>query len=261
MPRFRRFARKRGDEFLLVVLLLAGVVLASLPRADSTRYIHDVFARANGAFLNTFDWAFELSDLRRENIQMRRLLADQSVQLSQLQESDRQNARLRQLLDFEAQRRAEVLTGAEVIARGDGRQQFTVTILAGSAEGLEKNQAVATADGLIGRIDRMPGPRTAVVSLLSDPSNAVAAVVQRSREQGIFQFVEGEGRLLYVLQTADIQAGDVVLSSGLGGVYPEGLTIGTVASVSVDPEEVTMRVVVRLSAALDRLEEVFILRQ
>lgn len=261
MPRIRRFARNRGDEFLLVILLLAGGLFASLPRADSSRYIHDFFARANGAFLNTFDWAFELGDLHRENADMRRQLAELSLQVSQLQESDRQNARLRQLLDFEEQRRTEVLTGAEVIARGDGRQQFTVTILAGSAEGLQKNQAVATADGLVGRIDRVPGLRTAVVSLLNDPANAVAAVVQRSREQGIFQFVEGEGCLLYVLQTADIQVGDVVLSSGLGGIYPAGLVIGTVASVSNNPEDVTKRVVVRLSASLDRLEEVFILRQ
>ncbi len=260
MSRFPRFARSRGDELILLLLLLAGTVLASLPRTDSARYIHDLFARANATFLNTFNWAFELSDLRRENVELRRRLAELSVQVDQLQESDRQNARLRQLLDFEVQRRAEVLTGAEVIGRGDGRQQFTVTILAGSAEGLEKNQAVATADGLVGRIDRVPGPRTAVVSLLSDPANAVAAVVSRSREQGIFQFVGGEGRLLYITQTADIQIGDVVLSSGFGGIYPAGLVIGTVSSVSNDPDDVTMRVAVRLAASLDRLEEVFILR-
>ena len=260
MLRIPRFARNRIDEFLLVILLMTGALVSGLPRPETARYIHDLFARVNGFFLNTFDWAFELGDLHRENIIMRRQVAELSLQVSQLQEAYRQNERLRQLLNFEQQRRAEVLTGAEVIARGDGRLQFTVTILAGSSEGLEKNQAVATADGLVGRIDHMPGPRTAVVSLLNDPANAVAAVVGRSREMGIFQFVEGEGRLLYVLQTADIKVGDVVLSSGLGGVYPAGLVIGRIVATRNDPEEVTMNVTVQLSASLDRLEEVFILR-
>ena len=260
MPRIPRFARNRSDEFLLVILLLSGALLSSLPRPETARYIHDLFARVNGLFLNTFDWAFELNDLHRENIVLRRQVAELSLQVSQLQESYRQNDRLLELLNFEQQRRAEVLTGAAVIARGDGRLQFTVTILAGSSEGLEKNQAVATADGLVGRIDHMPGPRTAVVSLLNDPANAVAALVERSREMGIFQFVEGEGSLLYVLQTADIEVGDVVLTSGLGGVYPAGLVIGSIVEKHNDPEEVTMSVTVRLSASLDRLEEVFILR-
>jgi rod shape-determining protein MreC len=98
------------------------------------------------------------------------------------------------------------------------------------------------------------------VSLLNDPSNAVAAVVQRSRVQGVFQFIGSEGRLLHVLQAADVREGDVIISSGLGGVYPEGLMIGTVVSVSNDPDGVSKRVVVATAAALNRLEEVFILR-
>ena len=77
---------------------------------------------------------------------------------------------------------------------------------------------------------------------------------------GIFQFVGGEGNLLYVLQTADIDVGDMVLSSGLGGVYPAGLVIGRIIATRNDPEEITMSVTVQLSATLDRLEEVFILR-
>jgi rod shape-determining protein MreC len=171
-----------------------------------------------------------------------------------------QNERFRDLLEWQDEHRPEILRGAEVIAHGDGRQSFTVTISAGARDGVERNQAVVTADGLVGRIDREPGRRTSIVSLLNDPSNAVAAVVQRSRVQGIFQFIEGEGRLLHVLQAADVVAGDVIISSGLGGVYPEGLMIGTVASVEDDLDGVTMKVVVTSAASLDRLEEVFVLR-
>ena len=135
-----------------------------------------------------------------------------------------------------------------------------MTISAGSAAGVMRNQAVVTADGLVGRIDGVPGSRNSIVSLLNDPSNAVAAVVERSRVQGVFQYVGGTGRLLHVLQAADVDIGDVVKSSGLGGIYPEGLMIGRVVSVADDPDGVTRMVVVETSAALDRLEEVFVLR-
>ena len=177
-----------------------------------------------------------------------------------MEEVRQQNERFRALLRWEEERRPEILTGAEVIAHGDGRQSFAVTISVGSNDGVERNQAVVTADGLVGRIDRVPGLRTSIVSLLNAPDNAVAAVVQRSRVQGIFQFIEDEGRLLHVLQAADVVPGDVIISSGLGGIYPEGLMIGTVTEVSNDPDGVSKRVVVTTAAALDRLEEVFILR-
>lgn len=260
MPRLGRFARTRSDELVLVVLLLVGAVIAAAPRQESTIFIQGIFARSNELASRMFGWAFDLADLNRENAELRRQVAELSLEIQQLEEVDLQNVRLRDLLEFEQVRRAEVLTGAEVIGRGDGRQAFSVTISAGSAAGVQRNYAVVTADGLIGRIDGVPGARTSIVSLLNDPANAVAVVVERSRVQGVFQYVGGIGRMLHVLQAADVDTGDVIKSSGLGGIYPEGLMIGRIVSVTDDPDGVTKRVVVETSAALDRLEEVFVLR-
>ncbi len=260
MPRLGRFARTRSDELVLVVFLLLGAVIAAAPRLESGLFIQSTLARTNDLAVRTFGWAFDRADLSRENAELRRQVAELSLEIQQLEEVGLQNVRLRDLLDFGQVRRAEVLTGAEVIGRGDGRQAFAVTISAGSAAGVMRNQAVVTADGLVGRIDGRPGSRSSIVSLLNDPSNAVAAVVERSRVQGVFQYVGGTGRLLHVLRAADVDTGDVVKSSGLGGIYPEGLMIGRVVSVADDPDGVTKMVVVKTSAALDRLEEVFVLR-
>ncbi len=261
MRRTRLIPEQRMDEAVLGLLLMVGVLLAALPRVDVTRSTHDLIAYGNDAVLETFDWAFELAYLASDNTELRRRNAELSLENTQLREAERQNERLRSLLDFEQQRGSEILLGAEVVGWGDGRRTHTVTVRAGAADGVERYMAVVTADGLVGRVDRLPGARHAIVSLLSDPANAVAAVVERSREQGYFQFVENEGRLHQVLQSADVMVGDRVLSSGLGGVYPDGLLIGTVTRVTDDPDGVTKRVVVEPAAALDRLEEVFVLRR
>ena len=261
MRSFQRLSRARTERVLLTGLLLAGVAIASIPKADATRYLHDLLARGNQAVLDTFDWAFELAYLTSENRELRREVADLALHLSQLEEAEAENARLRLLQAFEARSELTIMTGAEVIGWGDGRSSFTLTISAGSAAGVERYQAVITAAGLVGRIDRVPTRNTSIVSLLSDPANAVAAVLARTRENGIFQFAGGEARLIGVRQTADVQEGDLLLSSGRGGVYPAELRIGTVSEVTPDPDGLTWRVVITPLAALDRLEEVFILRR
>jgi len=258
---FDRLRRERGDQLVLAVLLGAGIVVATLPRADATRIFHNLLARGNQTFLNTFDWAFDLAHLARENRELRSRVAELSLRTQQLEEAERQNARLRALQEFEEGSALTILTGAEVIGWGDGRNTFTLTVSAGARDGVERDQAVVTAEGLVGRIDRAPGVSTAIVSLLSDPSNAVAALLERTREQGIFQFIGAEARLVGVRQSADVRIGDRVLSSGLGGVYPGGLLIGEVVQSSDDPDGLTKRLVIRPAASLDRLEEVFILRR
>jgi len=260
VPRLGKLFRHRSDELTLAILLLAGAILAVAPRTTTAPVIHDTLSTGNAIFDHMFGWAFDLANTYQENEDLRRQVVELTLTRTQMEEVRLQNERFRALLEWEEERRLDILTGAEVIAHGDGRQSFAVTISVGSRDGVSRNQAVVTADGLVGRIDREPGSRTSIVSLLNDPSNAVAAVVQRSRVQGVFQFVGSEGRLLHVLQAADVREGDVIISSGLGGVYPEGLLIGTVVSVSNDPDGVSKRVVVATAAALNRLEEVFILR-
>jgi len=260
VARYGRILRGRSDELILAILLLIGAIFSAAPRTSSAAVIHNLLATGNALVDSMFGWVFDLSNTNRVNAELNRQVTEFSLIRTRMEEVRLQNERFRALLEWEDEHRPEILRGAEVIAHGDGRQSFAVTISVGTRHGVERNQAVVTADGLVGRIDREPGHSTSIVSLLNDPANAVAAVVQRSRVQGIFQFIEGEGRLLHVLQAADVIEGDIIISSGLGGIYPEGLMIGTVESVADDPDGVTMKVMVANAAALDRLEEVFILR-
>jgi rod shape-determining protein MreC len=261
MKALGRLVRGRGENIVLGALLLAGVFIASQPIADSTRHFHNLIASANGAFLNLFDWAFDLAHLARENVDLREQVSVLSLRVSELEDVEQQNARLRALQDFEARSELTILTGAEVIGWGDGRSSLSLTISAGRLDGVERYQAVVTSAGLVGRIDRTPGASTSIVSLLSDPANSVAVSVERSREQGIFRYISGIASLEGVRQSADVLVGDRVISSGMGGVYPAGLLIGTVSAVADEADGLTMKVVITPAATLDRLEEVFVLRR
>lgn len=259
MRRGPSISKERRAEALLGVYLLLGALVAALPAERALGFAHDVTARANDLFLDTFQWAYDLSFVTRENRELRAELAAARLRIGQLEEASRQNDRLRELLDFRQRGVSEILTGAEVIGWGDGREAYAVSISAGDGDGVERGCAVVTAEGLAGRIERVTGPHTALVSLLNDPTNAVAAVVERTREHGIFRFEGRQGVLEFVLQAADVRVGDRVFSSGRGGIYPAGLLIGEVRSVQDDPDRVTKRVEVELAVRLDRLEEVFVL--
>jgi rod shape-determining protein MreC len=251
--------KERRAEALLGIYLLLGVLVAALPVERTLGFAHDATARANDLFLNTFQWVYDLSYLARENRELHSEMAAARLRIGQLEETARQNDRLRELLAFRERGLSEILVGAEVIGWGDGREAYAVSISAGEADGVDRGCAVVTAEGLAGRIEQVTGPHTALVSLLNDPTNAVAAVIERTREHGIFRFEGRQGVLEFVLQAADVRPGDRVFSSGRGGVYPAGLLIGAVRSVQDDPDRVTKRVEVELAVKLDRIEEVFVL--
>ncbi|PJA73107.1 MAG: rod shape-determining protein MreC, partial [Nitrospirae bacterium CG_4_9_14_3_um_filter_53_35] len=105
-------------------------------------------------------------------------------------------------------------------------------------------------------------PNYSLVQLLIDSNSAVPALVQRTRAQGI---VEGKiadlCRIKYLDRLADIRKGDLVLSSGLGGVYPKGLVIGTVTSVQKKPYGLFQEVLVSPAVEFSRLEEAFVVKE
>jgi cell shape-determining protein MreC len=110
MKALGRLVRGRGENIVLGALLLAGVFIASQPIADSTRHFHNLIASANGAFLNLFDWAFDLAHLARENVDLREQVSVLSLRVSELEDVEQQNARLRALQDFEARSELTILT-------------------------------------------------------------------------------------------------------------------------------------------------------
>lgn len=170
-----------------------------------------------------------LRSVHDDNERLREEVAQLQVALQQQRALAQQSLILGDLLKLRQQVRLETVA-AGVIAGSASPDFRTATIDKGADDGLRPDMAVIAPAGVVGRIIT-PSARAAKVQLLIDRNAAAGALVERSRAQGV---VEGTGdglRLNYVSGSADIQSGDVVVSSGIDGIYPKGFVIGQIESV------------------------------
>ena len=178
--------------------------------------------------------------------------------ISNLREAQQENLRLRKLLDFQEKLHLTSVV-ARVIAKDVSTEFRAVRINRGENAGIHKDMAVVTSEGVVGRILRTT-PHTADVVTILDLLSAVDAVDERSRARGIVEGITDEAcRLIFALRTDDIEPGDVLISSGLGGIFPKGVPVGMVSKVNRRQYGITQEVDVRPSVDFSKLEEVLII--
>jgi len=195
----------------------------------------------------------ENADLRREVVRLRR-------QNAVLTEAAQENERLRTALGLKQSSRIEMVA-SEVISRAESTWFDTATIDKGSRAGIRKGWAVITPDWrLVGQILDTDAFSSRFVAL-TDANSAIGAMVQRSRSSGILQGQAGDYLLLsYLPRDADVKAGDVVVSSGMGQVIPKGLVVGRVVKVVRSEVMGSAKALVRPSIRMDQIEQVFVVK-
>ena len=171
-----------------------------------------------------------LRGVRAENDTLKRDLAAAQIELQAQRALADRSRGLQQLLQLR-DRSHLTMTAAEIIADSATPDFRTMTIDKGARDGLTADMAVIAPAGVVGRIV-VPAARAAKIQLLIDRNAAAGALVERSRAQGV-AVGGGDARLRmeYVSEVADIVAGDVVVTSGIDGIYPKGFVIGQVESV------------------------------
>jgi len=198
------------------------------------------------------------SALLEENSQLRseRLAVD--VRLQRLAALEAENDRLRAMLDSSARVSDRVLV-VEILAvdLDPYRQRFTIN--RGLNDGVYIGQALLDADGVVGQIVRVE-LMTSEVVLISDADHALPVAINRN---GLRTIVVGTGdssrlRLPYLTNNADIEPGDLLMSSGLGGIFPSGYPVGRVLEVHRRPGQSFAEVVAEPAAQLDRDREVLL---
>ncbi|HAR44729.1 MAG TPA: rod shape-determining protein MreC [Nitrospiraceae bacterium] len=193
----------------------------------------------------------------RENLRLQDDLDRIHLENQLLQEVLQENERLRQLIAF----RKEAFPSS-VAVRILGRQvspaSTTITISKGSENGVQMDMPVIVASGVVGRVQTtLDG--SAKVMLLTDPGHALAVRVQRNREDGLLEGRISHCALKYVSYYVDIQEGDLLVTSGLDGIYPKGLPVATVVKVTRHESNPFQTVVAKPVVRISQIEEALVL--
>lgn len=221
-------------------------------------WIGDGISDFFGYFGDKDDLKNEIENLKKEN-------ADLQTALGQISLAKAENDELRGLLALDDAFPEHELAFGEVIARDPSNWHSSFTIDIGSADGVAVNQPVLSHNKtLVGRVCEV-GTTWAKVATVFDPEHSVGAVISRSGEYGIVEgnseaAADGNCILSYLSKKSDIIVGDIVMTSGLGGVFPDGIVIGTVKEIKAGTDGTSMMAVIVPEAEIESLRAVCIIQ-
>lgn len=201
----------------------------------------------------------DMASLRQRNTELEADVSELQTQIIQLQQEVGETQSLRALLDFAQARPENRYRGAAVIGRDPSPFLHYVIINRGSNDGIRRGMPVVTNQGLVGRIDAVIAD-AARVQLVTDPASTVNIRLQNAEvEASLSGSVTGDVALDLIPQDTNIQAGDLVLTSGLGGGYPPDLIVGQVVNVRTRDFDLFQQATVQPVVDFNRLQIVLII--
>jgi rod shape-determining protein MreC len=212
---------------------------------------------------NTVNSVFSFGIIAEENKNLKERVAALEADNNLLKEYEYQNMRLRELLQFrDSVSRSYNTVSASVIARNPSNWFKTITINRGTSDGIGKNMAVVTSQGLVGHVINVTGS-SAEVSLIINDSSAVGGLVQVTRTPGIVEGLadnRGYLKMIHIATEAPVREKQVVISSGLGGIFPKGLPIGRITDIEMESNGLVKYAMIRPFVDFNRLEEVLVIK-
>ena len=267
------FDRLRVPLLVLLLAVLSLVVVASdrraMARQEERGFLIGLVmelaapvqkALSLPAWVTRTGWGryIALLDVRSENERLLARVAELEEENLQYREALVETGRLQRIAemrtDFEAPMRP-----AQVVGQDVSPWFRSVLVDRGSSDGVRSGMPVLTESGVVGLVTAT-APHAGRAMLLLDGQSAVDVLVQRSRARGI---VRGDGtdglHFEFFVRGDDVQVGDVVITSGFGGVYPKGLRVGEVIEVEPPGERLLQRARLRPAVDFGRLEQIFVL--
>lgn len=182
----------------------------------------------------------------------------------QVVEYQQENDKLRQMLNLKQRSFQYDLEAAEVIGRDPGNWFDVVLIDKGKKHGLKKDMAVITDKGLVGYITSTTNNNSKVI-LITDDRSSVSAMIQRTRDHGILKGTiapspRGYLKMVFLPQDANLVKGDIIVSSGLGGVIPKGIVIGEIVEAKKEPHDLMQYAIVKPAVDFQKLEYIFVIK-
>ncbi len=236
---------------------------------DSVGWVQSVINKPVSYTVNMFNSVGEIKNTYDENRVLREKLAEYKTLIYEVQELDKENEELREAVELESSARDFDPVLANVISRSPERWLEQLTINKGTNQGVEKDMAVMTVDGMIGKITSV-SKTTSTVQLITgfDQLNRISATVSRKDGKNIFGLIEGydkekEALVFTILEQSDrnLKEDELVVSSSMGGLYPSGLPIGTIIEVLPDDYGLTKTAYVEPAADMYEINQVIVVER
>lgn len=222
------------------------------------------FTSVGGGIGDFFTYMHDMKTYKEENIALKEEVDELKNQVRELTLHEKENERLRKLLELKSSDKTNRMVACEVTAKDPGNWFYVFTVDKGSNAGISKNDTVITNAGLVGRVSEV-GTNWAKVTSIIDTGSSVGAMISRTEEialvDGDMTLAEnGKCRLDFIKSDHSIVAGDTIETSGLGGIYPRGLLIGTVSEIKNDSKGYTRYAIVDTAVDFEKIREVVILK-
>lgn len=245
-----------GNHETTAVESVAGTAVTPVNRGFSTFF---------DSISNFFTNMFNPTKAEAENIELKKQISKLQEESSQMDELQKENQRLTDLLGFVKENPRFTTVAATVIAKEQGIWFDVFTINVGRNQGVEKDMAVVNAQGLIGRVIDAGADWSKVMAII-DARSSVGTLLDRSRDNGMvrgtFSSADATGmcQMYYLDSDADVLPGDKVKTSGLGGIFPKGLLVGEVVELGNKSEGTSRRVMVKPAVDFNHMEEVLVIK-
>ena len=272
------FQNHKGLLLLLAATLVIAVLIgifAALAKGDNASLAENALVGAavpgqtalkgtGNWFSNLFSHFGNVKALREENEALKQTNVELDKRLRDARGLELENAELRSMLEMEKTEHELDLLAAPVMAKDPSNWYGTFTISRGENHGVKEGQAVLTAEKeLVGKISRVGANWAEVVTLL-DPECGVGAMVARTKDAGVLEGdsslrLKGKCRLGYLSRDAEVEVGDYLETSGMGGVYPKGLLLGKILELKEDTSNMSRFAIVEPVVNYGKLHQVFVL--
>jgi rod shape-determining protein MreC len=244
----------------LALAVILSLVLMATSNTQGTETARNRTMELVEAFARPFNIIPNILHLQAENTRLRAENTRLKLETLQQQEALRENQRLRRLLDFK-ERTPLQLRSAEVVGKNPLPGVRSLLINAGSNSGVRKHDAVVNDQGLVGKVVRVSA-NNAVVQLLTDRNLGAAVRLSNCRADGVTFSVGGQRLMLEgIPSSVPVRLGEAAISSGLDGVFPEGIPVGLVIRTERKPENLFLEVEIEPAVDFNAVEEVFVVQE
>ena len=266
------FKNKLAVTIVVLSVAFLGIIIFSLKSNSSVissgvgsviSPLQKIIYNENDKLKESFDFFINFSKVKQENEELAAKNAELENKLVEYNRMKDENTTLREMFDYSQANQNYNYLGCNIVGYSGGNISNGYVIDKGTNDGVKKDMIVITPQGLVGKVTKSESSYSIVQTILNE-NIAVASMVESTRETtGILQgATDNKNKNLAVLSNipidSEIKEGDVILTSGLGGMYPKEIRIGEVVSVEIDTVGIMKKAVVKPYVDFNKLEGLFV---